>query len=185
MTFRSVTGAFALRLALSVTVARADTGHADLWWNASESGWGAHVTQQADVIFLVLFVYDSGTRPTIEYAGSFIVARSGDTVTIDLGFHPGFADFGTCRMIGRWNQEGSLAAITHGTYACTFENGPTPVAGTFEVTAIESGESGFAGRYTAREDGTCLHSGRLGGFRARVSTTEFPPPPPPPPPDED
>lgn len=282
---------FALLLPAATRAATtAGPDYSDLWWNAAESGWGAHVTQQGDVVFLVLFVYDSGARPrffvasgmgragsvngadvfegplysttgpafasafdparvvaravgtarlrfdspgsatldytvdgvpvtkpitrqvwrpidlrgnykggifanatasscrlglpTIAYAGSLTVARSGDTITIDLGFHPGFADFGTCRMTGRWNQQGSLASITQGTYACTFENGPTPVAGTFEITAIESDESGFAGRYAAREDGTCLHSGRLGGFRARVSTTDTDTPPPPPPDDD-
>jgi hypothetical protein len=37
--------------------------HSDLWWNAAENGWGAHVTQQDDVLFLVLYVYDEARRP--------------------------------------------------------------------------------------------------------------------------
>jgi hypothetical protein len=31
--------------------------YSDLWWNPSESGWGAGITRQGDVIFLTLFVY--------------------------------------------------------------------------------------------------------------------------------
>ncbi|MCM2329265.1 MAG: hypothetical protein NDI88_15405 [Lysobacter sp.] len=29
----------------------------DLWWNPGESGWGANISHQQDVIFLTLFVY--------------------------------------------------------------------------------------------------------------------------------
>lgn len=31
--------------------------HSDLWWNAAESGWGAQLQQQGDVIFMTLYVY--------------------------------------------------------------------------------------------------------------------------------
>jgi len=254
--------------------------HSDLWWNPAESGWGANVIQEGEVIFMVLYVYDAQQRPrffvassmargtagnadelfegtlysttgpafpgafdparvvtravgaaslrfttpsvatlnytvdgvavtkavtrqvwrpidlqgeykggifatataetcrlglpSITYPGTVRISRAGDNATIELAFTPGFADAGACRMTGKWNQLGSLASITEGTYACTFDNGPTPVAGTFELTAIESDENGFAGRYLAREDGTCVHAGRLGGFRARIA----PPPPP-------
>lgn len=264
--------------ALAATTTGSD--YSDLWWNAAESGWGAHVTQQGDILFAVLFVYDSEHRPrffvassmariaaasgeafegtlystsgpafgaafdparvtaravgtatlrfdaagsgtlsytvdgvpvtkaitrqvwrpielqgefkgglfanatadtcrlatsTIAYPGTVRVTRSGDQATIDLDFTPTFADTGACRMTGKWTQQGSLATITQGTYTCTFENGPTPVAGTFELTAIESDENGFAGRYSARQDGSCIHTGRLGGFRARLAPPEPPP----------
>src|SRR5688572_26806723 len=42
-------------------------------------------------------------------------------------------------------------------------NAPAPPHG--GITAIESDESGFAGRYLGREEGTCIHAGRQGGFR--------------------
>lgn len=45
----------------AATAASAD--YSDLWWNASESGWGAHVTLQDDVVFMVLFVYDAARQP--------------------------------------------------------------------------------------------------------------------------
>jgi hypothetical protein len=33
------------------------TNYSDLWWNPTESGWGANITQQADTMFVTLFVY--------------------------------------------------------------------------------------------------------------------------------
>jgi hypothetical protein len=38
--------------------------YSDVWWNPSESGWGANIIQQDDTIFVTLFVYDSNGRPT-------------------------------------------------------------------------------------------------------------------------
>jgi hypothetical protein len=35
----------------------------DLWWVATESGWGIQLVQRRDVIFATLFVYDNGTSP--------------------------------------------------------------------------------------------------------------------------
>src|SRR4029450_7840006 len=29
----------------------------DLWWNASESGWGMNITHQDDILFATLFTY--------------------------------------------------------------------------------------------------------------------------------
>jgi hypothetical protein len=36
----------------------------DQWWKADESGWGAAVLQQADVLFVCFFVYGSDGKPT-------------------------------------------------------------------------------------------------------------------------
>jgi hypothetical protein len=36
----------------------------DLWWNRSESGWGANVAQQNDTMFVTLFVYGASGAPT-------------------------------------------------------------------------------------------------------------------------
>ena len=33
------------------------TDASDMWWNASESGWGVNLTSQQEVIFLSMFVY--------------------------------------------------------------------------------------------------------------------------------
>lgn len=47
--------------ALATSPSAAD--YSDLWWNSAESGWGAHVTLQDDVVFMVLYVYDDARRP--------------------------------------------------------------------------------------------------------------------------
>lgn len=52
------------------------TDASDLWFKADESGWGANVIQQADTLFITLFVYDPGGKPTwyvasdVEFAGT-------------------------------------------------------------------------------------------------------------------
>jgi hypothetical protein len=38
--------------------------YTDMWWNPQESGWGANVIQQADTIFVTLFIYDGNRNPT-------------------------------------------------------------------------------------------------------------------------
>jgi len=37
--------------------------YSDLWWNPAESGWGAGVTLQGDVVFLTIFVYGADRAP--------------------------------------------------------------------------------------------------------------------------
>ena len=40
------------------------TDQSDLWWNASESGWGIQFVQRGAAIFATMFVYDSAGKPT-------------------------------------------------------------------------------------------------------------------------
>jgi hypothetical protein len=40
------------------------TEYRDQWWVPSESGWGASVLQQADTLFVGLYVYGADARPT-------------------------------------------------------------------------------------------------------------------------
>ena len=251
--------------------------YSDLWWNPAESGWGAHLTLQDDVVFLVLFVYDAqreprffvasdvrrsapgapftgalyattgpwfgaafdptqvGVRtvgtvsvaftspgtaslvysvdgttvtksivrqswrlpdltgnyvgglfattvdcpsglPRLAYPGSVKISQSGDLVTIDSTFHPGFAESGTCRWSGRISQAGTTVSITQGTYGCEYFNESNFASGTFAFTAIEANEAGFGGRYTANQGGQCNHSGYLGGMRRGYP--DLPPAPP-------
>ena len=44
--------------------------YSDLWFNPSESGWGANVIQQGDTLFVTLFVYGSNSQPTWFVASS-------------------------------------------------------------------------------------------------------------------
>ena len=39
------------------------TDQSDLYYNASESGWGVQLVQRASVIFATIFVYDQPTIP--------------------------------------------------------------------------------------------------------------------------
>ena len=38
------------------------TNYQDLWWNASESGWGLNITHQDNTLFATLFTYDATGR---------------------------------------------------------------------------------------------------------------------------
>ena len=269
----AVMGAVALCVAGIVNAATQKTpDYSELWWNTGENGWGAQITLQDDVLFLVLYVYDAqrtprffvapdmhlqsaagapdvfkgslyrtigspssgaydasrysptqvgdatltfsspGTAtltywvdsatvtktitrqsyrqvdlagtyrggtyvntshcsggaglPSISYSGSLVVTQANDDITIETFFEANFAQGGHCLLRGKLDQQGSLASIVNGTYACTYEVGPTPVAGTFEITGIESGAGGFFGRYVGHEGGpSCTHTGRIGGVR--------------------
>jgi hypothetical protein len=70
---------------LTTTVpARASLGtnFSDQWWNPNESGWGASVLQQYDTLFIDLFVYDQGTRPTWFTAAAFYQPDSGSSLFV-------------------------------------------------------------------------------------------------------
>ena len=53
--------------------------YSDLWFNPSESGWGANVIQQGDTLFVTLFVYGNNSQPTWFVASS--VDRVGTSST--------------------------------------------------------------------------------------------------------
>jgi hypothetical protein len=52
--------------ALALPAARAADAIAsdisDMWWNASESGWGMNATQQANILFITLYVYSADAK---------------------------------------------------------------------------------------------------------------------------
>ena len=56
--------------------------YSDLWWNPSESGWGLAVTQQANVMFLVWYVYDNTGKPVWYVASNCDISASGCTGTL-------------------------------------------------------------------------------------------------------
>jgi hypothetical protein len=53
----------------------------DLWYNASESGWGVNIAQQADIAFLTLYVYGDDNKPTWFVASAMQGVKDGTTVT--------------------------------------------------------------------------------------------------------
>jgi hypothetical protein len=72
--FRLLVAAFATIAAFSfASVARGSSGtnFSDQWWNPDESGWGASVLQQADVLFIDIFVYGPDNRPTWYTAAAY------------------------------------------------------------------------------------------------------------------
>lgn len=62
---RLLAWAAALAFALPAAAATpASPDYSDLWWNPAESGWGAQVQQQGDVLFMTLYVYGADRAAT-------------------------------------------------------------------------------------------------------------------------
>ena len=57
--------------------ASSGTNFSDQWWNPDESGWGAAILQQADVLFVDVFVYGSDNRPTWYTSAAYYQPQSG------------------------------------------------------------------------------------------------------------
>ena len=82
-----------------------------LWWNANESGWGATITQQSNIMFVTMFVYDATGNP-VWYTVSCTIAGvscSGDMLRISGGPSP----------TATWNGSGIAATIV-GTMTLNF-----------------------------------------------------------------
>jgi len=61
------------------------TNFSDQWWVPSESGWGASVLQQRDVLFIDLFVYDSGGVPIWYTAAAYLQPSPGGGRVLFIG----------------------------------------------------------------------------------------------------
>jgi hypothetical protein len=57
--------------------AASTTNFSDQWWDPSESGWGASVLQQRDVLFIDVFVYGADGRPTWFTAAAYLQPSPG------------------------------------------------------------------------------------------------------------
>jgi hypothetical protein len=53
------TGAYNVRMRADAV----DANYTDLWWNASESGWGVNINHQGNTVFATLFTYDESGTP--------------------------------------------------------------------------------------------------------------------------
>jgi len=74
---RNLAAAAALAVSCAASATSFSTNYSDLWWNATESGWGANVTQQADTLFVTIFVYGQNAAPawysaTLQFVGEGI-----------------------------------------------------------------------------------------------------------------
>lgn len=58
-------------LATGAVRAASTTNFSDQWWVPTESGWGASVLQQGDVLFVDIFVYGNDAKPTWFTAAAF------------------------------------------------------------------------------------------------------------------
>jgi hypothetical protein len=64
-------------LATGVARAASTTNFSDQWWvGTTESGWGASVLQQWDILFIDLFVYGTDTKPTWFTAAAYYQSSS-------------------------------------------------------------------------------------------------------------
>jgi hypothetical protein len=74
---RLLIAVFALASLASTARASSGTNFSDQWWNPAESGWGASILQQADTLFVDLFVYGPDNRPTWYTAAATYQPQSG------------------------------------------------------------------------------------------------------------
>lgn len=96
-----------------------------LWWNASESGWGATITQQSTMLFITMFVYDAAGNP-VWYTVSCAIAGtscSGDMLRFRGGVTPtttwtgaglAFSKVGTMALGFTGNDAGSMSYTLDG-----------------------------------------------------------------------
>ena len=84
MLCRTALAMLALAAPLSAQAA-ATTNFSDQWWVPTESGWGASVLQQRDVLFIDLFVYDSAGNPTWFTAAAYLQPSPGGGRVLFIG----------------------------------------------------------------------------------------------------
>ncbi len=96
-----------------------------LWWNATESGWGATITQQSHMMFVTMFVYDATGKP-VWYTLSCVIAGascSGELMKVTGGATPTTAwsagaatatKVGTMALVFTGNDTGSMSYTLDG-----------------------------------------------------------------------
>ena len=169
MTLRTLCGVAALCLALP-SVALAGTDYSDLWWNPSESGWGAGIQRQDDVIFLTLFVYAADGTGTWFVAPDVTLqgpegASSSWSGALYRATGPGFATafdgnvqptvVGTANLDFAGPTSGTLRYVVNG------------VQVTKQITRMTWREPAPAGRYYggfSSQVPQCFDATRVGGY---------------------
>jgi hypothetical protein len=167
-------GSALLALLLSFTgIAAASTfstDASDLWYNApaeSESGWGVNVVQQADTLFLTMFVYGTNGLPTwyvasnVAYTGANTLTYSGPLYStggspFSAPWNPAAFNF---RQVG--NVTFTLNTVTTATLSYTVDNAPVSknlVRQTWKINNTSGNYlGGQVGTYSA-----CANSGSNG-----------------------
>lgn len=65
----------------ALSAAAPPINYADHWNNGAEPGWGLSITQNADILFGALYIYDTGSLPTWYSATMTFVSENGGTRT--------------------------------------------------------------------------------------------------------
>ena len=81
--------ALAASVSFPVAATTSVTDYEDIWYNASQSGWGVNIAQQGEVLFATLFVYGSDNTPrwyvsTLQGAGDNVTFQ-GDLLIVGTG----------------------------------------------------------------------------------------------------
>ena len=125
----AVIGSVVLCVAGIVNAATTKTpDYSELWWNASENGWGASVTLQDDIVFLVLYVYDAQRFPRFYVAPSMQMSP-GQFMSSQYDFHgslyrtvgsPAAAPFDPSRYVPTQVGEATINFFSPGTATLTY-----------------------------------------------------------------
>ena len=81
---RIVLASLVLAAPLAVRAA-STTNFSDQWWVPTESGWGASILQQRDVLFIDLFVYGANGQPTWFTAAAYLQPSPGGGRVLFVG----------------------------------------------------------------------------------------------------
>jgi hypothetical protein len=79
-TLANVLVAIAVAMCVQVEAANSwGTDMSDLWWNPNESGWGANIAHQQNIVFMTMFVYGADSKPKWYVASAMAAQGNGDS----------------------------------------------------------------------------------------------------------
>src|SRR5215472_13041720 len=171
-------GLYRIALLVAILAAPAVAGAAsysvdrsDLWWVATESGWGIQLVQRNEHMFATLFVYSSTTAPT--WYSATLVATGPSTWSGDLvaTTGPGFATTPfdpstvTRTVVGSMSFEATSDQT--GTLSYTVNGAPVNKTITRQFVSDEDYSGGYAGLIHRVAQG-CPDPGDLGVTDNRI-----------------
>jgi hypothetical protein len=129
-----------------------------IWWNSSESGWGVNFSQQGDVIFAAMYVYDPSGRATwysssMRATAAAPTAFSGELVATTGPYFGGFFNPAgvAARTVGTMSfnapsfNRGTLTYSVDGVPVTKIIDqlafAPAPLTGTYAVTVVRDASS--------------------------------------------
>src|SRR5262249_6327327 len=130
--------------------------YSDLWWNSNESGWGANVIHQGNILFITMFLYGTDGRPTW-YLSSAVLYVSTDSA-------------------GNDTFRGELAQVTGSPFTQAFNPNATQATAVGTITFIGLANGGGTLSYTVNgvPNGSVTKSVTRLTYRANtVTSTEY------------